>query len=75
MNYLAAIQALEELLTIVPQGVALWLRYKADRDGLAALYAKGADYVPTPEEWAALDTRTASLEADIDANAARAAQP
>lgn len=72
MNYVAALNALSELLTLVPQGVGLWLRLKTAHDELAAMAANGADYVPTAEEWAALDARIATLEASIDDNAARA---
>lgn len=74
MNYVAALNALSELLTLVPQGVGLWLRLKTAQAELAAMAAKGADYVPTPEEWDALDAKVATLEASIDDNAARAAQ-
>lgn len=75
MNYVAALNALSELLTLVPQGVGLWLRLKTAHDELSAMAAKGADYAPTAEEWAALDARIATLEASIDDNAARAASP
>lgn len=58
------------LLKLLPEGTALWLNIKADKDKLDAIAAENRN--PTDDEWASLNTTTADLEAQIDANAARA---
>lgn len=73
MNYAAILTALNELLSLVPSGVALWTRLQTAHDEISAMAAKGRDYVPTAEEWAALDAAIAGSERGIDDNAARAA--
>lgn len=61
---------LSALLKVLPEGSALWTKYKADKDKIDEIVAE--DRVPTDAEWAALNSETAALEASIDANAAAA---
>lgn len=65
---LSILALLNSLLKFVPTGTALWNKYKTDRDLTQSIIDE--DRVPTDEEWAQINAETASLEAEIDSNAA-----
>jgi hypothetical protein len=68
------IALLEQLLALFPLAVGFVTRWRNDLDVLKQLQAdKGDDYVPTAEDFAPYDARSAAAEAKIDDNAARAA--
>jgi hypothetical protein len=68
------IALLEQLLALFPLAVGFVTRWRNDLDVLKQLQAdKGDDYVPTAEDFAPYDQRSAAAEAKIDENAARAA--
>ncbi len=56
---LYAIQALTQLLGLVPAATAAWQQVQATRNKLEQFQAEKRD--PTPEEWAALSAQTADL--------------
>lgn len=74
MTVAEAIAALTQLITGALTWTPMVQRWIADRSYLEQLQAeKGADFIPTAEDFAPYDARLTAADAAIDANAARAA--
>lgn len=74
MNIAQILAIVEQLLTLVPQGTLLFTMLTSSQTGLKAIYAKGPDYVPTPDDWAGVDASVAADMGISDAQAAAARQ-
>lgn len=61
------VQLLNALLSLVPEGTALWNKYNGDKTLLQQMIDEKRE--PTPQEWDTLNATTAGLEAQIDAAA------
>jgi hypothetical protein len=73
MTVAEIIAALTQLISVGLANTPMVLGWIADRSYLEQLQSeKGADYVPTAEDFAAYDARLAIADAQIDANAERA---
>jgi hypothetical protein len=73
MTIAEAIAALTQLISGALSWTPMVEGWIADRSYLEQLQAqKGADFVPTAEDFAPYDARLAAADAAIDANAARA---
>jgi hypothetical protein len=58
---------LTQALAVIPEGTALYQQFTAQK--AQAQQWAASNYVPTDADWAALDAKTASDEAAIDAGA------
>jgi hypothetical protein len=60
---------LDQLLSLVPAGSALWQKFSGQKTKFEQMVKDGRD--PTDEEWTALDAEVKALEAQVDAGAAQ----
>jgi hypothetical protein len=69
MSVTVIISLLSQLLSLVPQGTALYQKYEAQKQQAEQWQATG--YTPTDADWAAMNAQITSDEAAIDAAANR----
>jgi hypothetical protein len=69
---LRLIALLTEAMTLVPVGTAFWNSLSARKQALEDLISQGKDAKWSDEQWNSALADQASIEARIDANAARA---
>lgn len=69
MQIAYVISLLSQLLTLVPEGTALYQKYQAQKTQAESWAA--SNYTPTDADWSALNAQVKSDESAIDAGAAK----